>query len=87
MGVRVLVYMWFVALEKAYNCVPCGIVVDTVGVLGTGSSATNDPVALFNQSCVCILSTKSDKFSVSDGLRQGELRWFGNLIRMPPGRA
>ncbi|KAF7640775.1 hypothetical protein LDENG_00015100, partial [Lucifuga dentata] len=64
--------MCFVDLEKAYNHVPRGVLWGVLREYGVPSSLTWAIRFLYNQSqsCVRILGTKSDLFSVGIGLLQ-----------------
>ncbi|KAF7658853.1 hypothetical protein LDENG_00007090, partial [Lucifuga dentata] len=67
------IYMSFVDLEKAYDCVPQGVLWGVLREYGVLGSLTQAIRSLYNQSqsCVRILGTKSDLFPVGVGLRQG----------------
>ena len=67
------VYMCFVDLEKAYDCVLRGALWGVLREYGVPGSLLRAVRSLYKQSesCVRILGTKSDSFPVGVGLRQG----------------
>ncbi|KAL7857954.1 hypothetical protein AOLI_G00180560 [Acnodon oligacanthus] len=67
------VYMRFVDLEKAYDYIPRHILWEVLREYGALGLLLRAICSLYSQreSCVRILSNKSDPFSVSVGLRQG----------------
>jgi len=67
------VYVCFVDLEKAYDCVPQGILWGILREYGLSGPLVRVIWSLYKQSesCVRILSTKSRTFSVCVELRQG----------------
>ncbi|KAK3561731.1 hypothetical protein QTP86_012984 [Hemibagrus guttatus] len=67
------VHMCFVDLEKAFDCVPCGILWEVLWEYGVHSSLLRAVRSLYNRSrsLVRIASCKSDLFPVHVGLQQG----------------
>ncbi|KAK3548817.1 hypothetical protein QTP70_020700, partial [Hemibagrus guttatus] len=67
------VHMCFVDLEKAFECVPCGILWEVLWEYGVRGPLLRAVRSLYNQSrsLVRIASCKSDLFPVHVGLRQG----------------
>uniref|UniRef100_A0AAV2JL93 ribonuclease H n=1 Tax=Knipowitschia caucasica TaxID=637954 RepID=A0AAV2JL93_KNICA len=67
------VHMCFVDLEKAFDCVPRGVLWGVLREYGVGGPLLRAIRSLYDrsQSCVRIAGSKSDLFPVNVGLRQG----------------
>ena len=67
------VYMFFVDLEKMFNCVPWGVLWGVLREYGVPDPLTRSTVVLYDwcQRLVRIVSSKSDVFLVRVGLHQG----------------
>ena len=79
------VHICFVVLEKAYDYVPQEILWGVLQRYGVLKSLLRAIWSLYNQSksCVCILSTRSNLFTIRIGLCQGcPLSWILFVIFM-----